>query len=186
MPGEGRKSACRQDSTFAKEDLAKKYEWWNTPRGSIEKVVSPWTPVTLKQRTVGVWGREMEIGAAGLPTRVSTQGREILAAPGRLVATLADGKETEAQGVKTKTRFDQKHRKIVEVESKLGDIAVSSEVRAEFDGMYKVTMTLTPKRPVDGQGAEDRPAVCGGDGRVYPRGHGRDPQRLLVWLHAAG
>jgi hypothetical protein len=105
--------------------------------------------VTLKQRTVGVWGREMEIGAAGLPTRVSTQGHEILAAPGKLVATLADGREMEAQGVKTKTRFDQKHRKIVEVASQLGDIAVSSEVRAEFDGMYKVTMTLTPKRPVE-------------------------------------
>jgi hypothetical protein len=137
-----------KDSSFAKEDLAKKYEWWNTTRGSIEKVISPWTPVTLKGKTLGVWGREMEIGAAGIPARVSTQGKEILAAPGRLVATLADGKEVAAEGVKTKTRFDQDHRKIVEVESKLGGIAVSSEVRAEFDGLYKVTMTLTPKQAV--------------------------------------
>jgi len=137
-----------RDSTFAKEDLAQKYQWWNTPRGSIEKVVSPWTPVTLKGSTLGVWGREMEIGAAGIPARVSTQGKEILAAPGRLVATLTDGKQVTAEGVKTKTRFDQDHRKIVAVESKLGEIAVSSEVRAEFDGMYKVTMTLTPKGPV--------------------------------------
>ena len=79
--------------------------------------------------------------------RVSTQGHEILAAPGRLVASLADGKEVTAEGVKTKTRFDQNHRKIIEVLSRLGDIAVASEVRAEFDGMYKVTMTLTPKQP---------------------------------------
>jgi len=127
---------------------AAKFMWWNTPRGSIEKVVAPWTPVTLKDKTLGVWGREMEIGAAGLPARVSTQGKEILAAPGRLVATLASGKELTAEGVKTQTRFDQDHRKIVAVESKLGEIAVSSEVRAEFDGMYKVTMTLTPKGPV--------------------------------------
>jgi hypothetical protein len=141
------KVVASKDSTFAKEDLAKKYEWWNTPRGSIEKVVSPWNPVTLKGNTLGVWGREMEIGAAGIPTRVSTQGKEMLAAPGKLVATLADGKQVTAEGVKTKTSFDQDHRKIVEVTSKLGDIAITSEVRAEFDGMYKVTMTLTPKRP---------------------------------------
>ncbi|MBM4031807.1 MAG: hypothetical protein FJ291_08495 [Planctomycetes bacterium] len=142
------KVVVSKDSTFAKEDLAKKYEWWNTPRGSIEKVVSPWTPVTLKGNTLGVWGREMEIGAAGIPSRVTTQGKEILAAPGRLVATLADGKDLTAEGLKAKTRFDQDHRKIVEVESKLADIAVTSEVRAEFDGMYKVTMTLTPKKPI--------------------------------------
>ena len=137
-----------KDGSFAKEDLAQKYEWWKTTRGSIEKVVSPWTPVTLKGNTLGVWGREMEIGAAGIPARVSTQGKEILAAPGRLVATFADGKELTAEGVKTQTRFDQDHRKIVEVASKLGDMAITSEVRAEFDGLYKVTLTLTPKQRV--------------------------------------
>lgn len=141
------KAVVSKDSAFTKEDLAAKYGWWQTKRGSIEKVIAPWTPVTLKGKTLGVWGREMEIGAAGLPVRVSTQGHEILAAPGKLVATLADGKEVTAEGAKAKTRFDQDHRKIVAVESKLGDIAVSSEVRAEFDGMCKVTMTLTPKRP---------------------------------------
>lgn len=141
------KAVVSKDSSFTKEDLAAKYEWWHTKRGSIEKVIAPWTPVTLKGRTLGVWGREMEIGAAGLPVRVATQGREILAAPAKLVATLADGRELAADGAKIKTRFDQDHRKIVEVKSRLGDIAVSSEVRAEFDGMYKVTMTLTPKGP---------------------------------------
>lgn len=85
--------------------------------------------MTLKKRTIGVWGRE------------------ILAAPGKLVATLADGKELTAEGVETSTRFDQEHRKIVEVASRLGDVAVASEVRAEFDGLYKVTMSLTPKQP---------------------------------------
>jgi hypothetical protein len=137
-----------KDSKFAKEDLAKKYEWWNTTRGSIEKVIAPWTPVTLKGNTLGVWGREMEIGPAGIPARVATQGKDILAAPGRLVATLGDGSVLEATGMKAKTVFDQDHRKVVEVSSELGDIAVKSEVRVEFDGMYKVTMTLTPRKPV--------------------------------------
>jgi hypothetical protein len=141
------KAVVSKDSAFAKEDLAAKYAWWQTKRGSIEKVIAPWTPVTLKGRTLGVWGRAMEIGAAGLPARVVTQGHAILAAPARLVATLADGQEVTAKGIKTKPKFDQDHRKIVAVSSRLGDIAVTSEVRAEFDGMYKVTMTLTPTRP---------------------------------------
>ena len=141
------KAVVSKESSFTKEDLAAKYAWWKTNRGSIEKVISPWTPVTLEGRNIGVWGRKMEIGAAGLPARVVTQGHEVLAAPGRLTATLADGTDVTAAGIETKTRVDQDHRKVVDVASRLGDIAVASEVRAEFDGMVKVTMTLTPKQP---------------------------------------
>jgi hypothetical protein len=79
-------------TTVTKEDPAAKYDWWKTKRASIEKVIAPWTPVTRKANTFGVWGREMEVGAAGLPARITTQGKEILAAAGTLVATTADGK----------------------------------------------------------------------------------------------
>jgi hypothetical protein len=150
------KVACRdergdvlkeQDTSFTKEDLAAKHDWWQTKRGSIEKVIAPWTPVTRKANTFGVWGREMEVGAAGLPTRISTQGKEILAGPGALVATTAAGEEITATGAETKTLVDQDHRKTVVVASQCGDLAVSSEVTVEFDGMLKVAMTLTPKQP---------------------------------------
>ncbi len=136
-----------RDTSFVKEDLAASYPWWHTTRGSIEKVIAPWTPVTLANKTFGVWGRNMEIGAAGLPAGITTQGQQILAAPGTLVATTADGKQLKASGVHTRTLFDTDYRKTVEVSSQLGDIAVKSEVRVEFDGIYKVTMTLTPKKP---------------------------------------
>jgi len=150
------KVACRdqsgtvlkeKDTTFTKQDLAATYDWWRTTRGSIEKVIAPWTPVTRKGSTFGVWGRDMEVGAAGLPTRITTQGKDILAAPGALVATLADGKEITATGAEAKTLFDQDHRKTVVVASQCGDLAVSSEVTVEFDGMMKVAMTLSPRQP---------------------------------------
>jgi len=155
------KVACRDQSgavlkeketAFTKEDSAAKYDWWQTTRGSIEKVIAPWTPVTRKANTFGVWGREMEVGPAGLPTRITTQGKEILAGPGTLVATLADGKEITATGAETKPLFDQDHRKTVVVASQCGDLAVSSEVTVEFDGMLKVAMTLTPKQPTEVKG----------------------------------
>jgi hypothetical protein len=135
-----------KDSAFTKKDLAKEYAWWKTPRGDIEKVISPWTPVTLKDGVFGVWGREMAVGPAGLPGRVSTQGKPILAAPGRLVARDAAGRELVAEGESSKVLFDKDHRKTVRVESTLGDIAVSSDVTVEFDGLYKVAMTLTPTK----------------------------------------
>ncbi len=150
------KVACRdeggdvlkeQDTSFTKEDLAAKHDWWQTKRGSIEKVIAPWTPVTRKENTFGVWGREMEVGPAGLPVRITTQGKDILAGPGTLVATTAAGEEITATGADTKTLFDQDHRKTVVVASRCGDLDISSEVTVEFDGMLKVAMTLTPKQP---------------------------------------
>lgn len=35
------KAVVSKDSAFTKEDLAARYEWWQTGRGSIEKVITP-------------------------------------------------------------------------------------------------------------------------------------------------
>jgi hypothetical protein len=140
------KTLASKDSRFTKENLAAKYDWWDTPCGNIERVISPWTPVTFRNGEFGVWGREMAVGPAGLPSRVRTQRYEILAAPARLIARTADGGELAATGYKTQVLFDRDHRKQVRVSSALGDINVSSNVTVEFDGMYKVEMTLAPKQ----------------------------------------
>jgi len=143
---EAGKVIATKDTSFAKEDLAATYPWWKTKRGNIETVIAPWTPVMRKGETFSVWGREMTVGPAGLPAQVLTQGHAVLAAPGRLVAVAADGTESVAAGVETKTLFDQDHRKTVSVASRLGDIEVQSDVCVEFDGLYKVTLTLRPKQ----------------------------------------
>jgi cytochrome c-type biogenesis protein CcmE len=137
-----------RDKTFTVSDLAEKYDWVDTKRGNIETVIKPWTPVTLKGQTLGVWGRDMTLGAAGLPQQISTKGRNLFAEPGRLVATGADGKRIAATGVLTKTLFDKDYRKTIQVKSKLGDLDVTSDVQVEFDGLYKVTMTLDPKKAI--------------------------------------
>ncbi len=136
-----------REKTFSVSDLAQKYDWYNTKRGNIETVIKPWTPVTLKGKTFGVWGREMTLGAAGLPEQITTKGKKLLAEPGRLVATGSDGKVFDATGTSTKTTFNKDFRKTVRVTSKLGEIRVQSDVQVEFDGLYKVSMTLEPKQP---------------------------------------
>ncbi len=145
-----------KDSEFEKKDPTT-FDWWQTKRGNIETVIAPWTPVTLakdEHYRLGVWGREMSVGVAGLPSQVITQGKPILAQPGRLVATDLEGRKTAAQGVAAKLIFDQDFRKTLSVESTLGDIDIRSEVCVEFDGLYKVTMTLDPKQPTTLKGLQ--------------------------------
>ncbi len=80
-----------RESKFTKKDPAKEFPWWNTTLGNADKVLSPWTPVRYGAGKLGVWGRTMQIGPAGLPRQVTTQGRNLLAGQSYLAAELADG-----------------------------------------------------------------------------------------------
>lgn len=136
-------------SEFSKDNPAKKYKWWNTNAGNIEKVVKPWTPVKVSGNDIEVWGRKMTIGVAGLPSQVVSQGHALLAAPAVLKAELADGKTLEAKGLSAKIISAADNRVVADSNATLGDLDVSSKVTAEYDGMYKVVMTLTPKNKME-------------------------------------
>ncbi len=134
---------------FAKQDPAVRFKWWNTAAGNINKVIAPWTPLKVKNRTVEFWGRTMTIGAAGLPSQVVSQGRDLLASPTVLQAEFADGKTVTAEGAAAKLTSTADHRVVATSSAKLGALAVASRVTAEFDGMYKVELTLTPQGAVE-------------------------------------
>jgi len=130
---------------FVKEDPARKFKWWNTTAGNIEKVIPPWTPVKARGSAIEVWGRTMTIGAAGLPAQVVSQGRGLLAGPTVLRAELPDGKTVEARGGPAKIVSAADHRVVADCRAALGELDVASRVTVEFDGMYKVEMTLAPR-----------------------------------------
>jgi len=132
-------------SEFSKDDLAKRYKWWNTTAGSLEKVVPPWTPVKVKKGEIEVWGRTMTVGKAGLPEQITSQGRSLLAGPAVLRAELPDGKTVEAKGRAAKITSAASHRAVAESQASLSGLQVRSRVTAEFDGMYKVELTFAPK-----------------------------------------
>lgn len=137
-----------RETAFEKRDPVKAFPWWNTTKGDIERVIPPWTPVKLDGNKLAVWGREMTAGAAGLPAAVRSQGREVLAAPCRLEATLGDGRTVSAGAPELKVESQAEHRVVLRTESRLADLRVHSRVTTEFDGMYKVELTLDPARPV--------------------------------------
>ncbi len=132
-----------RDAQFEKKDPAT-FPWWNTSLGNIEKVIAPWTPVVVAQDSTKVWGRTMTLGAAGLPKQVSSQELDLLAAPAELTAELADGTTAKAEGVKTEQLSQAEHRAVARVTSTLKTLDLSSTVTTEFDGMYKVDLTITP------------------------------------------
>ncbi|NQT94110.1 MAG: hypothetical protein HQ559_15215 [Lentisphaerae bacterium] len=154
----GVKMVCRDDAggeietvfaSFTKRDHAKEFPWWNTPHGNIERVIPPWTPVTFDANTFGVWGRRMGLGVAGLPARITTQGRDVLAGPARVEAEMGDGKVVVAKARKRKADVLSRagHRVTTTSTARLATLDIETKTTVEFDGMYKVTMRIDPKRP---------------------------------------
>ena len=130
-----------RETKFTKQDPTQ-FPWWKTKRGNIEKVIAPWTPVTYHAGEFGVWGRQMKLGTAGLPAQITSQGQPLLAAPMRLETARA------ATAGKLAVTAQADHRAVVAATGKLGDLDLQSRVTVEFDGMYKVELTITPKKPV--------------------------------------
>jgi hypothetical protein len=143
--GKGGAALREATSEFSKDDPAKKYRWWNTTAGSLEKVIPPWTPVKAGGREIEVWGRKMTVGTAGLPEQIVSQGRDLLAGPAVLRAELPDGTTVEARGKAPRITSAADHRAVAESRAASGDLEVSSRVTVEFDGMYKVELALSPK-----------------------------------------
>jgi hypothetical protein len=137
-----------RESKFTKKDPAS-FPWWNTKLGDIEKVIAPWTPVTYQAGKFGVWGRTMTVGAAGLPRQITAQGHNLLAGDAYLAADFGNGISLKAGAPALKTLSSAPHRVVVHTADLLGKISVSSKVTTEFDGMYKVEMTLTPHGSVN-------------------------------------
>ena len=135
-----------RETKFSKKDPGKSFLWWNTKRGNIEKVLSPWTPVKYVAGRFDVWGRAMRLGDAGLPTQLTTQGANLLARPMFLVAHLSDGTVLRAQAQGSRIVSERDHRVVVQTVSTLGGLRIESLVTVEFDGMYKVEMKLDPQR----------------------------------------
>ena len=133
-------------SGFVKKD-ATKFPFWRTKCGNWEKVLDPWTPVRGDAGKVSVWGRDMAVGAAGLPKSFVSQGDELLAKPMALEAEFADGTKAVAElDGKAKKTFDKDFRKTFETTSKVGSLAVRTKSIVEYDGMYKVEMTIEPPK----------------------------------------
>jgi len=57
------------------------FSWLGNSLGVSAEVPKPWTPVEVDGTTVRVWGREIRYDRSLLPTRIASQGAQLLAGP---------------------------------------------------------------------------------------------------------
>jgi hypothetical protein len=137
----------RRESSFSKKD-PRDFPWWHTTLGDADKVLDPWTPVTVKGNEIGVWGRTMTVGPTGLPRQITSQGGDLLARPASLELRCATKPpRVNRISLAMPPPVVTAQRAIVNVGSVLPGITASSQVTVEYDGLYKVELTLTPTTP---------------------------------------
>ena len=137
-------AGAEDDALVEKPFHVQTYEWLGNKIGTADRVVTGFTPVAAKGRTLSCVLRDYQLGADGLPEQIVADGEPILARPVALRAE-KDGKAYRLAG--GETAFEAK---------KLSDTAIEyaaegkyKTVRARFeqDGLLKFDLVLprTPK-----------------------------------------
>ncbi len=139
-------TVLQREKDFLRRDHAKEFAWWNTKHGRLDtRVPSPWTPVAYKDGVLGVWGREMKVGPEGLPESITTQELPMLRGPVQMEVTLPDAAANLGNPSPIEVKLASDPRVTARAAADRGPVRVESEVTAEFDGMYRVRLTLSPR-----------------------------------------
>ncbi len=136
---------------FVKKDEAKEYAaWWKNNIGNTERIIPPFTPMSRRQSTVAMYGRDYRLNALGLPVQVTSQGAPVLASPARIVAVIA-GKEQviRLQGLPIFTEEHPWRYRFTGTASGAG-LRFTADGSVEQDGLALIHLTYAPlgKTPV--------------------------------------
>ncbi len=129
------------------------FEWMKSPRGVGEAVPTPYTPLAVEGDTVKPWGRAYAFGPNGLPTRIASQGKELLKGAAELSAQI--GGKAIVPTVEAPLQFTSAKPGEVRGKSSLkaGDLKIEIDSVTEYDGftLYRITY-----RPADKEAAVGR------------------------------
>ncbi len=124
-------------------------------QGVIRAMVpEPWTPVVVAQEgkalAVSVWGRTYYFDRFPLPTRITRNGVDLLAAPMRLTGSTTDGALTwTQQGVEL---WEQSGESATLLGWLASETVIANFVtRVEFDGLIRCDLTLAPTQQPKGK-----------------------------------
>lgn len=127
--------------------------WLGSSIGLDPQIVpSPWTPLKISTPagektdraplTVSPWGRTYTLAGA-FPSSVVSQGKELLAAPIRLVLRTPAGENQIGPG-SLECTTKQPARVEFKGEGKAGDLTVSYDLSVDFDGFLLVKLRIQP------------------------------------------
>jgi hypothetical protein len=158
------------------EYVREKPEWLGNTLGEERTIPKPWTPIKADGKSLELVGRRIELGQGGLPDKIETRGRQILARP---IAMRAAGPGGDAplvgQGMKLGATADDR----VEWKAALAGAGVKADVDAwlEFDGLLYCTVTLKPAKGAEATLDEldiDVPMVAAEATQLLANGGGND------------
>jgi len=132
---------------FEKLDEARAFaKWWHKGLGNTERVLPPFEPMRKAWDAVSVWGRTYRLNALGLPRSIASQGKEVLASPARIVATV--GGREEVIRLRGRPRFTEIRdwRVAFRGWARGGAVAFTSKGTVEQDGLVTVELTYAPRR----------------------------------------
>ncbi len=128
-----------------KDVQLKRYKtpWENTKVGVTDKVIPPWTPMTVSAETLGVWNRKMTLDGLGLLKKVDNGGTDQVRSM-RLVA-VQDGKEVPIAAGDAKVTRKTPARVDLAGEGSGAGLKLSAKTAAEFDGFVLIDLTIAPQ-----------------------------------------
>jgi hypothetical protein len=127
------------DQPWEKPFTWKRFPWAGNTLGRTEKVLPPFTPVTVRGQQLSVVSRVHTVDGLGLWSSVSALDRELLAAPMRLVVN--GDQPVVGKGKFTRTT---ETAAVYEGQASLPAVTVRTRATTEVDGCMRVELTLEP------------------------------------------
>ena len=129
-------------------------EWLANPKGRAaldpDWVPAPWTPIEHREDALSVWGRRFGYGRDGLIESLTSQGRDLLAAP--IVVRYRKGEDVHTFSLTPPTFESVRAGEVRLTQTGTAPHAsLSSAQRCEFDGLVWFDLTI----PFRGQPAVD-------------------------------
>ena len=134
--------------------------WLDSTIAFDDDVVRPFTPVRVAQNKIGILGRSLTVGPAGLPgqiesyfapevTKILEAPRPLLSAPAQLIVEDAAGRRLAWTAGAPK--FTKQNAGIEEwmASSTSGALKMAVSAAMEFDGFVQFKVTLSSSRPVE-------------------------------------
>jgi hypothetical protein len=126
--------------------LGYQFEWLPNDVGISDKVIPPWTPLHWESGRLELWNKTYQLDGLGLSNPVRNAGRKQLSEM-KLVAVI-EGKEITVHAAPaTPVKVSEASAEFSGV-TRVADLEVAVQTRAEFDGFVFNTLTLNPPHAV--------------------------------------
>ena len=134
---------AEEDALLEKAFRVKRYAWLGNDIGKEDRLVTGFTPVSSRGRTLSCVLRDYRLGPDGLPEQIVSDGEAILARPVSLMVE-KDGKAMRLEGGEVPFEV----RKLSETALEYAAVGKYKTVRARFeqDGLLKFDLVL-PRAP---------------------------------------